>query len=278
MSEGSFILDSATRGILGTNLLGGNIAYDNSAYEYDSTSSSYEGVPNWPLELTASFEFAASATTSLTISATAEASLGSLEAQATEQIDNPVSASSDLGDLNAFAIPTLTRFISGEALLGELTANAESLINNPVSTNADLGSLESSASFELIKSLTAQAQLQGLEAQATITASSSITASAELGALSASATTETPTPPEPPTPDEPKYGSRGYAPIRKKQKQVQTYFEPEIPVIKETEPARPVFKTVTASADTLAGIFDANAQSQIDFSILEDEAELLLLI
>lgn len=275
MSEGSLILDSATRGVLETNLLGGNIAYDNSAYEYDSTSSSYEGVPNWPLELTASFEFAASATTSLTISATAEASLGSLEAQATEQIDNPVSASADLGDLNAFAIPTLTRFISGEALLGQQTANAESLINNPVSANADLGSLESSASFELIQSLTAQAELQGLEAQATLTASSSVIASAELGGLSASATTETPTPP---TPDEPKYGSRGYAPIKKKQKQVQTYFEPEIPVIKETEPARPVFKTVTASADTLAGIFDATAQSQIDFSILEDEAELLLWI
>lgn len=275
MSEGSFILDSATRGILGTNLLGGNIPYDNSAYEYDSTESSYEGIPNWPLELTASFEFTSSATASLTISATASASLGSLDAQATEQIDNPVSASADLGDLNAFAIPTLTRFISGEALLGELTADAESLINNPVSANANLGSLESSASSELIKSLTAQAELQGLQAQATLTASSSVTASAELGGLSASATTETPTPP---TPDEPKYGSRGYTPIKKKQKQVVTYFEPEIPVIKETEPARPVFKTVTASADTLAGIFDATAQSQIDFSILEDEAELLLLI
>jgi len=253
--QATLVLDSATRGLLDENIAGGNTTYDNQLYIYDSTFITYDGLAQWQSEATATLgQIDSSASAIVEKIANATSNLQGLSAQATEAIGNFISGVAELGDLNAFAIPTLTRFISAQSNLGGVSANATQSIDNPITANSDLG---------------------GLQAEATSALAVSISGEATLGSLSASATSTIPTPP---TPEPAKYGSNGYARPRKKKKEVQTYFEPEIPVIKKTEPARPVIKTLTAKADTLAGIFDASAESQIDFSILEDEAELLLLI
>ena len=253
--QATLVLDSASRGLLDENIAGGNVVYDNQLYLYDSTFITYDGLAQWQSEANATLgQLDSSASAIIKKIATATSNLQGLSAQATEAIGNFISGVAEFGDINAFAIPTLTRFISAESNLQGLTASATESIDNPITASSELG---------------------GLQAQANSALAIVVSAEATLGAITANATSTIPTPP---TPEPAKYGSNGYARPRKKKKEVQTYFEPEIPVIKKTEPARPVIKTVSVSADTLAGIFDANAQSQIDFSILEDEAELLLLI
>ena len=249
----TLILDSATRGLLDETQLKG--AGYNDAYTYDSTLINYDGVAQWQFEANATLgQLDSSASAIVEKIATATSNLQGLSAQATEAIDNFISGVAELGDLNAFAIPTLTRFISAESNLQALSASATESINNPITASSELGGLQAQANSGLQIVATAQALLGGLTANATSTI------------------------PTPPTPEPSQIGGGIYRQPPRRKKQVQTYFEPEIPVIKKTEPARPIIKTVAVSADTLAGIFDATAQSQIDFSILEDEAELLLLI
>jgi hypothetical protein len=104
-----------------------------------------------------------------------------------------------------------------------------------------------------------------------------------LGTLEATATA-TVIPPTPPTPPEPTtygYGSnRPYPAPPLRQPKVEQASQPPTPVIVETPLARPVKvpATITATTSALTPAFSVSVQAQVEWSILEDEAELLLML
>lgn len=279
MSAGSLILDSEIRGLLDENVLGGNVVYNDADYEYSDPNLSYDGIPTRVATATSSLGLlTASADSTVSISASAESDLGGLSASSTSNVTKLASAASEFGGLNSEVISLVEHLSNAEANLGDLNSFAVPLTTRFVSANSELGGLDASATADVENIVGASADLGSLVASAEAVIESQNSANADLGGLTAQAISQVipPTPP-PPTPSIGN-GKANYSVPRLKKKVKPVIVEPEIPVIKETKPAEPVFKTVTASADTLAGIFSATAESQIDFSILEDEAELLLLI
>lgn len=215
-------------------------SYDQNDLTYDSAISNYAGL--------------------LTQFGIASAALGGLGAVATSSVSNVVSANAPLGELSTNATATVIHNATAESTFGGLSATANTLPTILPIFNATLG---------------------GLQAQATASVLANVIANAELGALeaSASATVIPPTPPEP-TPQAQGYGSnRPYAKPQPKPKPAPLP-EPLKVVIKETPPARPVRMpaTVVANANPITVTPSIEAQSRIEWSILEDEAELLLLI
>ena len=177
---------------------------------------------------------------------------------------------------------------TGSASLGGLVASANGVVTKSAIASATLGGLVASATTKTTKSSIASANLQGLVASATTKTTKSAIASANLHGLVASATTKTgkfaigsadlgglvavatgtvipPTPPEPePTPS----GGRQYAAPRRKK--IEPLPVVEIPVI------RPKRRYAVCSA-SLGGM-NARGESTITFSILDDDAEVLLLV
>jgi hypothetical protein len=154
-----------------------------------------------------------------------------------------------LGAMSATATATVTHFATASAELGELVAEVAQVI---VTTDA-----------------TGEAELGGLVATATATIVLPATASATLGGLVATVDS-IPTPPEPePTPT-PSGGRRVYSTTPRKK--IEPIIEPvvEIPVI---QPKRR-YAVVSTSLNGM----QAEATSTITFSILEDDAELLLML
>ena len=127
-----------------------------------------------------------------------------------------------------------------------------------VEATATLGGLSSSASSLVTHESTASATLGTLEATARAADIISATAVAELGLLSANADTI----PQTPT-IEVSGGGLNF---------VQPYFPPK-PKEKVVE-----VSTILAGAQSALGSVTAQAMSEITFSILEDDAEVLLLI
>ena len=157
-------------------------------------------------------------------------------------------ASSSLGGHNASASGTVTVV----TVTGVATAN--------------LGGLTASATTKTAKSAIAVANFGGLVASATTKTGKFAIASSDLGALVATATETTPTPPAPePTPSG---GRRVYSTTPRKK--IEPLPQVEIPVI------QPKRRYAVASA-TLGGI-TCTATSLITFSILDDDAEVLLLV
>jgi hypothetical protein len=101
---------------------------------------------------------------------------------------------------------------------------------------------------------TASTDLQGLSATATAQVTNVVTATANLGGLSASATVPQ---------EQTGSSSTGYS-----------FVQPNFSVV---EPEM-IIKTVLATAKTKMAGIKASAESRIDFSIIEDDAEILLLI
>jgi hypothetical protein len=262
MSAGSFILDSATRGVLNQNFL-----YGDSPETIEATGLSSLG--SLTASLTSTVQvlvlaesdldgLSAASESNVTKFVTAASEFGDLSSEVISLVEHISTASADFGELDAFAVPLTERFVSADSQFGRLDASANSNVENIVGAIAAFGSLNALAQSEIESQNNATALLGGLTAQAL-------------------SQVIPPTPPPPPTPSIGN-GRADYSVPRLKKKIKPEVIKTEVPVVKKTEPARPIFKTVNASADTIAGIFDANAQSQIDFSILEDEAELLLLI
>ena len=153
-------------------------------------------------------------------------------------------------------------FPEGSANLGSLTATATSLVINPVGANASLGGSYSSANAIVSVIATGDVLLGSLTATATAVQNSTATANSNLGELSAQIVTVAPN----------EGGSFGNSIMAF----VQPNFEPpkiDIPVIKPVLP-----KINYGFADALFGRAYANALSQIDFSIVEDDAEILAMI
>ena len=157
---------------------------------------------------------------------------------------------------------------TGTATLGALTASASADVQASIFAIAstELGGLTSTATATVVLSATASANLGGLVASAITAVAQDAIATANLGGLVATATaSDAPTPPAPePTPS----GGRQYAAPRRKK--IEPLPIVEIPVI------QPKRRYAVASA-TLGGM-TCTATSSITFSILDDDAEVLLLV
>ena len=199
--------------------------------------------------------------------ATGTATLGAISATATSTVKHFATASSQLGALVAETAQVfVTVDATAEASLGALDASAQAKARKSATASADLGALDASATTKVSKTVIASADLGGLDASATTKVDKTAIASADLGGLVATADA-TDTPPEP-TPEPTPSGGRQYAAPRRKK--IEPLPEVEIPVI------QPNRRYAVCSA-TLGGI-TAQAEAMITFSILDDDAEVLLLV
>lgn len=186
-----------------------------------------------------------------------------------------VSGNSNLGAITSIASSLVAHSVQGATNLGSLEATANTIPTILPIFDATLGALTSSTNAAVQIIASAQVTLGSLTASAQSVPEINITAQGNLGSLSATAQASTP---EPPTPDQPKYGSNGYVPIKKKQKKERPtpVIVAEIVDVPELEP---LIKTVFAKgvADDISELF-AQAENRIDFSILRDEQELMMLL
>jgi hypothetical protein len=169
--------------------------------------------------------------------------------------------------MSATATSTVKHFASASAPLGELIAEtADVFVTVDATADAPLGALDASATTKVSKTVIASADLGGLDASATTKVDKTAIASADLGGLVATADA-TDTPPEP-TPEPTPVGGRQYAAPRRKK--IEPLPEVEIPVIQP--------KRRYAVCSTSLGGMTAQAEAMITFSILDDDAEVLLLV
>jgi hypothetical protein len=175
-----------------------------------------------------------------------------------------------LGAMSATGSATVTHFASASAPLGELVAETANITVTVLAEgSAPLGAMTATASASVVISASASAPLGALTATANSSPTILPILQANLGGLvaTADATVIPPTPPEPePTPS----GGRQYAAPRRKK--IEPVPEPvvEIPVI---QPKRR-YAVVSTSLNGM----QAQATSTITFSILDDDAEVLLLV
>ena len=171
-----------------------------------------------------------------------------------------------LGGMSAIVSATITTFAVLSAPFGGLNANASATVTEFAALSAPLGGLDANASATVTEFAVASADLGGLDANASATVTEFAIASADLGGLvaTANATVIPPTPTPEPIPS----GGRQYAAPRRKK--IEPLPEVEIPVI------QPKRRYAVCSA-TLGGI-TAQVEAMITFSILDDDAEVLLLV
>ena len=202
--------------------------------------------------------------------ATGTATLGALSATATASVAHSVTASASFGELVAeVAQVIVTTEATAEAQLGGLFSTATATVVLPATASADLGSLVSSATATVALPATASADLGGLAASAITAVEQNAIATATFGGLVATVDS-IPTPPEPEPTPKPSGGRRVYSTTPRKK--IEPVIEPvvEIPVI---QPKRR-YAVVSTSLNGM----QAQATSTITFSILEDDAEVLLLV
>ena len=201
--------------------------------------------------------------------ATGSASLGGMSATATATVAHSVTASASLDGLSSTATATVVLPATASADLGGLVSSATATVVLPATASATLGGLASSATATVALPATASADLGGLAASAITAVEQDAVATANLGGL-VTTVDSIPTPPEPePTPT-PSGGRRVYSTTPRKKIEPVIELVVEIPVI---EPKR----RYAVASTSLTGM-QAQATSTITFSILEDEAELLLMI
>lgn len=137
------------------------------------------------------------------------------------------------------------------------------LLGPVASGSASLGLLVASADAEVENLVVASATLGGVTASAAAVVTTFATASSSFGAVVAEANT-IPTPPTPPTPEGAGAGVG-----------MPNYVQPYFPPVEQVEK-----QIAIATAVAMAKIpsLKANAIARIDFSILADDDEVLLLI
>jgi hypothetical protein len=191
-----------------------------------------------------------SATASVTNPQTAQASFGAITSIASADIAHSAQGATNLGSLESLVQTVITKTALAQSLFSSLLAQVEININVESSAQSLFGELQSSANLGVALQAFAESNFGGLSASGTATGG------------------------EPPAPPEPQYGSRG--PYQRKVKpKLEPLFEPEIPVIIETK--KPI-KILMLKPDTVSSNFNASAQNRIDFSIVQDEADLLLIL
>ena len=173
-----------------------------------------------------------------------------------------------LGALSATATSTVTHFATASAELGELVGDiAEVIVTTQATAEAQLGGLVATATATVVLPATASAELGGIVASAVTAVEQNAVATANLGGLVATVNS-IPTPPAPEPTPAPSGGRRVYSTTPRKK--IEPLPPVEIPVI---EPKRRYAVTTTS----LGGMM-SQASAEIAFSILDDEAELLLMI
>jgi hypothetical protein len=173
-----------------------------------------------------------------------------------------------LGALSATATSTVAHFATASAELGELVGDiAEVIVTTQATAEAQLGGLVATATATVVLPATALAELGGLVASAVTAVEQNAVAVANLGGLVATVDS-IPTPPAPEPTPAPSGGRRVYSTTPRKK--IEPLPPVEIPVIK---PKRRYAVTTTS----LGGMM-SQASAEIVFSILDDEAELLLMI
>ena len=175
-----------------------------------------------------------------------------------------------LGALSATATASVAHSVTASASFGELVAEvAQVIVTTEATAEAQLGGLSSTATAIVVLPATASADLGGLASSATATVALPATASADLGGLVATVDS-IPTPPEPEPTPKPSGGRRVYSTTPRKK--IEPVIEPivEIPVI---QPKR----RYAVSLTSLGGM-TSQSTSTITFSILDDDAEVLLLM
>jgi hypothetical protein len=180
-------------------------------------------------------------------------------------------AASSLGGLVNTATATVIKFAAASAALNGLDASAQAKARKADAVAvASLGGLDASATTKVAKDVIASASLGGLDASATTKVAKTAVASADLGGLDAAASAQS-SPPEPPV--IPPSGSRWWrqpaTPVKKQEL-------PEQIVVEIPKPRRPVL--VSARAGSRLGGMDVGALGSVTFSILDDDAEVLLLV
>jgi hypothetical protein len=175
----------------------------------------------------------------------AEASLGGMSAtvQSTPQVN--VSASANLGVINSSAQTRVDHFASASSNLNSLVAQSLAIITHFSEAQASLNNLQALATSSVKQLPIAQANLQSLNAAADATV----------------------TPVTPPAPS-PGGGVPNYR--RKKPQFIDLIQEPLVV-------EKPVTK-VFGHSSIILGSLNAKAESNIQWSILEDDAEILLLL
>jgi len=202
--------------------------------------------------------------------ATGAATLGALSATATVTVAHFATASASFGELVAeVAQVIVTTEATAEAQFGGLSSTATATVVLPATASATLGGLASSATATVALPATASADLGGLAASAITAVEQNAVATASLGGLVATADSA-PTPPAPEPTPKPSGGRRVYSTTPRKK--IEPVIEPvvEIPVIESK-------RRYAVASTSLAGM-QAQATSTITFSILEDDAELLLML
>jgi hypothetical protein len=244
---------------LDSTIVGGKSAYNANDLVYNSAVSTYDGT--------------------FTQLARSSASLNGLSATIASTPVVVVSASSALGGLTSSSISGVSHTASSTASLGSINSTATTIPQILPVLDASLGDLANSASATVTHMATAASELGAMTATANSLPTIKPVFMGSLGTLDATATATVipPTPPEPPA----SYGSnRPYPAPPLRQPKVEPVPQPPTPVIVETPPARPVRMpaTITATTSALNPAFSISVQAQVEWSILEDEAELLLLL
>jgi hypothetical protein len=202
-----------------------------------------------------------------TTTVTASAPLGGLTAGAVSLVSHVVSADAVLGAVEASASVSVSNLVSAQAVLGGVVASADATVSHTVTADAALGAGIGSATSQVRVSAVASASLGGLSSTAVASVAGSVTASALLGELTSSAQATVDPAPSPPPPQYPG-GNPWYR--RPKVERVEEVVEVVV------EPLRVPLQVFGVGASV--GSLSSSAVAEVTWSILEDEAELLLLV
>lgn len=175
-----------------------------------------------------------------------------------------------LGLMSATATVSVAHSVTATANLGGLIAEtAEVIVTTEATATSVFGALTSSGSATVTHSATLTANLGAIVASVVTAVEQEAVATATFGGLTASVQS-VPTPPAPAPEPTPSGGRRIYAQPRRKK--IEPTPEVETPVV-VIEPKRRY-----AVTSTNLGTMKAQAESTITFSILDDDAEVLLLV
>ena len=202
-----------------------------------------------------------------TTTVTASAPLGGLTAGATSLVSHVVSADAVLGGVDASASVSVLNLVSAQAVLGGVVASADATVTHVVNADAVLGGGVAEASAQVAVQVVASASFGGLTSTAVANVAGVVTASASLGGLTSSAQATVDPAPSPPPPQYPG-GNPWYR--RPKVERVEEVVEVVV------EPLRVPLQVFGVGASV--GSLSSSAVAEVTWSILEDEAELLLLV
>ena len=205
-----------------------------------------------------------------TTTVTASAPLGGLTAGATSLVSHVVSADAVLGGVDASASVSVSNLVSAQAVLGGVVASADATVAHTVTADAALGAGVGSATASVLNVVSAQAVLGGLSANANANVSGVVTASASLGGMVAVADATVDPAPTPPPAQYPG-GNPWY-------RRPQVVEQPKVEEVVQVVIDLPRLPRRVFGAGSSSSFMTSSAVGVVTWSILEDEAELLLLV